>query len=69
MVSRDEAIEILNAFKPKDEEDTKLALSFRLAHTSKFERQKHLRGDVESNERLICAVIEISRIWRGYHCR
>ena len=69
MVTRKEAYSILQGYIPESKEDKIDALSHRLVHTTKANRREHIVNGEDNLERLICAALEISRVWRGHRCR
>jgi len=69
MPTQDNTLEVLQTIESKNREDENDVLSFRLAHDTKSVRQNHIAKGSDSQECLISAAIEISRVWRGYRCR
>uniref|UniRef100_F6PP06 Uncharacterized protein n=1 Tax=Ciona intestinalis TaxID=7719 RepID=F6PP06_CIOIN len=67
MLNQKEAVSILTAFSQNTADSA--AVSLKLARATKSERKKHIKNEEATAEKLISAVLEISRHWRGFACR
>ncbi|XP_078495050.1 protein MFI [Ciona intestinalis] len=67
ILNQKEAVSILTAFSQNTADSA--AVSLKLARATKSERRKHIKHEEATAEKLISAVLEISRHWRGFACR